>query len=49
MDEAAAHLLDFSKSFDVTLLDQIVAIANEASHPNRAGADEFLQKLTDNQ
>lgn len=48
MDEAAAHLLDFSKSFDVTLLDQIVAIANEASHPNRAGADEFLQKLTDN-
>ena len=48
MDEAAAHLLDFSQPFDVTLLDQIVAIANEASHPNRSGADEFLQKLTEN-
>ena len=32
----------------MVLLDQIVAIANEASHPNRTGADEFLQKLTEN-
>ncbi len=48
MEQAAAHLLDFSQPFDVTLLDQIVAIANEGTHPNRAGADEFLQKLTEN-
>ena len=45
MDAAAQHLLDFSKEFDISLLDQIVAIAFDGSHPQRANANEFLVML----
>jgi hypothetical protein len=45
MDAAAAHLLDFSKPFDITLLEQIVAIAFEANHPMQSKACEFLVKI----
>jgi hypothetical protein len=47
MDAAAQHLLDFSKDFDISLLDQIVAIAFDGSHPQRANANEFLIMLKD--
>ena len=42
MDAAAAHLLDFSKEFDISLLDQIVTIAYDGLHPKRSSANEFL-------
>ena len=45
MDAAAAHLLDFSKPLDITLLEQVVTIAFDASHPMRAKANEFLVKM----
>jgi exportin-1 len=45
MDAAAAHLLNFAVPFDSALLDQIVAIAFDASHPQRAAANEFLVKM----
>jgi hypothetical protein len=45
MDAAAAHLLDFSKPFDCTLLDQIVAIAMDGLNTQRAAANEFLVRL----
>lgn len=45
MDLAAAHLLDFSKPFDCTLLDQILMIAMDGSNPNRQGANEFLVRI----
>jgi exportin-1 len=48
MEQAAAALLDFSKPFECSLLDQIVAIANDGAHPNRSSADEFLVKLREN-
>jgi len=48
MDKAEAALLDFSKPFECDLLDQIVTIANDGSHPNRANADAFLVKLREN-
>jgi len=48
MDQAAAHLLDFSRPFDCPLLDQIVAIATDGAHPNRLQADTFLQSLQEN-
>lgn len=48
MDQAEAALLDFTKPFECELLDQIVSIANDGSHPNRAAADEFLVKLREN-
>lgn len=47
MDAAVAHLLDFSKEFDITLLDQIVDIAFNSSHPRRAAANEFLVQIKD--
>ncbi|CAM9165729.1 unnamed protein product [Ectocarpus fasciculatus] len=47
MDLAAAHLLDFSKDFDITLMDQLVMIAMDGSHPQRSGANEFLVKMKD--
>eukprot|EP00605_Chrysophyceae_sp_TOSAG23-4_P001486 GSChrysophyteH1.ASY1.ANO1.1623.1 assembled CDS len=48
MEQAEAALLDFSKPFECTLLDQIVAIANDGSHADRSNADDFLVKLRDN-
>jgi exportin-1 len=45
MDAAAAHLLDFSKPFDSSLLDQIVAIAMDGLHPQRPAANEFLVRM----
>jgi exportin-1 len=47
MEAAAAHLLDFSKPFDVTLLDQICAIAMDGLHPQRPAASQFLCTLKD--
>jgi len=47
MDAAAAHLLNFSQPFDCSLLDQIVLIAMDGSHPQRAAANEFLVKMKD--
>lgn len=47
MDVAAAHLLDFSKEFDITLLDQLILIAMDGSHPQRSNANEFLVKMKD--
>jgi hypothetical protein len=43
MEAAAAHLLDFTKDFDVTLLDQIVAIAYDGLHPSRQAANEIFR------
>lgn len=45
MDAAAAHLLDFSKPFDSSLLDQIVSIAMDGLHPQRPAANEFLVRM----
>ncbi len=45
MDKAVAHLLDFSKEFDITLLDQIIDIAYASSHSQRAAANEFLVQI----
>lgn len=47
MDAAAAHLLNFSQPFDCTLLDQIVLIAMDGSHPQRSAANEFLIRMKD--
>lgn len=47
MEAAAAHLLDFSKELDIKLLDQIVAIAFDPSHRQRAAANEFLVRMKD--
>jgi exportin-1 len=47
MDAAAAHLLDFSKEFDIKLLDQIVTIAFDPNHRQRAAANEFLVRMKD--
>ena len=45
MDAAAAHLLDFSKPFDSSLLDQIISIAMDGLHPQRPAANEFLVRM----
>ena len=45
MDAAATHLLDFSKPFDSSLLDQIVSIAMDGLHPQRPAANEFLVRM----
>ena len=45
MEQAAAHLLDFSKPFDTKLLEQFVLIAMDGNHPNREAAHEFLIQL----
>jgi exportin-1 len=45
MDAAAAHLLNFSQPFDCTLLDQLVLIAMNSNHPQRAAANEFLVRM----
>jgi exportin-1 len=47
MDAAAAHLLDASVPFDSALLDQIVLIAMDGSHPQRVAANEWLVKMRD--
>jgi hypothetical protein len=47
MDLAAKHLLDFNIPFDVALLDQIVVIAMDGSHPQRSKANEFLVMMKD--
>jgi exportin-1 len=47
MDAAAAHILDLTKELDVTLIDQIVAIALDPAHPQRANANEFLVRMKD--
>lgn len=47
MEAAAAHLLNFSQPFDCELLEQIVAIAMDGSHPQRPAANEFLVKMKD--
>lgn len=47
MDAAAAHLLNLSQPFDCSLLDQIVLIAMDGSHPQRAAANEFLVRMKD--
>jgi hypothetical protein len=45
MDQAAAHLLNFSQPFDCSLLDQIILIAMDSNHPQRAAANEFLVRM----
>ena len=45
MDAAAAHLLDFSAPFDIALLDQLVSIAYDGSHPQRLAAEESLVRM----
>lgn len=47
MEAAAAHLLNFSQPFDCALLDQIVLIAMDGSHPSRHAANEFLVRMKD--
>lgn len=47
MEKAVSHLLDFSKDFDIVLLDQIIDIAFSSSHPQRAAANEFLLQIKD--
>ena len=47
MEAAAAHLLNFSQPFDCSLLDQIVLIAMDGSHPQRGAANEFLVRMKD--
>ena len=47
MDAAAAHLLDFTKDLDVELLDQIVTIAYDPTHPQRSAANDFLVRMKD--
>jgi exportin-1 len=47
MEAAAAHLLNFSQPFDCSLLDQIVMIAMDGSHPQRGAANEFLVGMKD--
>lgn len=47
MDAAAAHLLDFNKDFDIELLDQIVSIAFDPSHPQRAKANDCMVRMKD--
>lgn len=47
MEAAAAHLLNFSQPFDCSLLDQIVLIAMDGSHPQRSAANEFLVRMKD--
>lgn len=47
MEAAAAHLLNFSQPFDCSLLDQIVLIAMDSSHPQRSAANEFLVRMKD--
>jgi exportin-1 len=47
MEAAAAHLLNFSAPFDCALLDQVVLIAMDGAHPQRAAASEFLVKMKD--
>ena len=44
-DQAAAHLLDFSKDFDARLLEQLVLVAVDGTHQSREAAHEFLVKL----
>lgn len=41
-------MLDFSKPFDVVLLDQIAVISMDGSHPQRPRANEFLVMMKDN-
>jgi exportin-1 len=48
MEAAAAHLLDFSKPFDIVLLDQITTISMDGLHPQRSRANEFLVMMRDN-
>ena len=43
-----AHLLDFSKPFDCSLLDQIIEIAMDSNHTNRKAANEFLMRIKEN-
>ena len=45
MEAAAAHLLNTSQPFDCNLLDQIVLIAMDGSHPQRSAANEFLVRM----
>jgi len=40
-------LLNFAQPFDCSLLDQIVLIAMDGAHPQRAAANEFLVKMKD--
>ena len=47
MEAAAAHLLNFSQPFDCSLLDQIILIAMDGSHPQRGAANEFLVRMKD--
>jgi exportin-1 len=47
MEAAAAHLLNFSQPFDCALLDQIVLIAMDGSHPQRGPANSFLVTMKD--
>lgn len=49
MEAAAAHLLDFTKPFDCTLLDQIVLIAMDGAHNQRQAANEFLVRIKDDE
>lgn len=48
MEEVEAHLLNFSQPFDCSLLDQIVMIAMDGAHPQRAAANDFLVRVKDN-
>lgn len=40
-------MLNFTQPFDCSLLDQIVLIAMDGSHPQRSAANEFLVRMKD--
>jgi len=46
MEQAFAHLLDFSQPFDSKSLDQICAMAADGLNPNRQAAEAFLVEMT---
>lgn len=45
MEAAGAKLMDFSQPMDVTLLDQVVTTAFDASHPQRNDANILLMRM----
>ena len=47
MEAAASLIMDFSKPFDVTLLDQLVSIAMDGTNAHRSAANELLIRMKD--
>lgn len=45
MEAAAAHILDLTQDLDITLVDQIIQIAYEGTHPKQKAMSEFMVML----